>query len=56
LEQRESAERLRVTQNSIYNWETERKRPSTESMERLAGFFGISRKALEDFKREVKKD
>jgi transcriptional regulator with XRE-family HTH domain len=50
LEQRELIKKLRVNKNSVYEWENDRKKPSRESMERLAKFFRISREALEDLR------
>jgi len=50
LEQRELARKLRVHGNTVYEWENDRNKPSGRSMERLAKFFKISRKTLEDFK------
>jgi transcriptional regulator with XRE-family HTH domain len=52
LEQRELARKLRVHRNTLYEWESDRHRPSAKRMERLAGFFKIGRKKLEDFKIE----
>jgi len=54
LEQRELGQRICVSEVSVYNWENERKVPSKKSMERLAEFFKIRRKTLEDFKMERK--
>jgi len=50
LEQKELARKLRVHKNTIYEWENDRKRPSRKSIERLAKFFKISAKTLEDLK------
>jgi len=55
LEQRELARKLRVNKNSVCEWEKNRKKPSRESMEKLAKFFRISIKRLEDLKMERKK-
>jgi transcriptional regulator with XRE-family HTH domain len=52
LEQRQLARKLRVNKNSVCEWEKDRKGPSRKSMDRLAKFFKISVKRLEDFKRE----
>jgi DNA-binding XRE family transcriptional regulator len=53
LEQWELARKLRVNRNSVCEWEKDRKRPSRESMEKLAKFFRIGRKTLEDLKIEI---
>lgn len=55
LEQKQLAKKLRVSKGSVYNWENNRRVPSTVSMERLVKFFRISRKTLEDFKMEGRK-
>lgn len=49
FELKQLAKRLRVHRNTVYEWENDRHKPSGEGMERLARFFEISRKALEDF-------
>jgi len=56
LERKELARKLRVHRNSIYEWESDRHRPSGRSMERLAKFFRISIKRLEDFRMESWRD
>jgi DNA-binding XRE family transcriptional regulator len=56
LEQRELVKKLRVNKNCVYEWEKDRHRPSAKNMERLARFFGMGRKALEELKMERKKD
>jgi DNA-binding XRE family transcriptional regulator len=56
LEQLELAKKLRVHRNSIYDWESDRHKPYGKSMERLARFFRIGIKRLEDYKMEGKKE
>ena len=56
LEQRELAKKLRVNKNRVYEWEKDRKKPSRESIAKLAKFFRISIKRLEDLKMEGKKE
>jgi DNA-binding transcriptional regulator YiaG len=50
LEQRELAKRLGVHRNTVYDWETDRHRPSPKNMGRLVQLLGISRKRLGVFK------
>jgi len=50
LEQRDLVQKLLVNKNCVYEWEKDRKKPSRESMAKLAKFFRISRKRLEDLK------
>ena len=54
LEQRELARRLGVHRNTVYEWENDRKGPSRKSIEKLAKFFKIGSKILEDFKTDRK--
>jgi len=54
LEQKELAEKIRVHRNTVYEWENDRKGPSRERMEKLAKFFKIGSKILEDFKTDRK--
>lgn len=54
MEQRELARKIDVSEVSVYNWENDRRRLSGKSIETLAKFFRISRKTLEDLKRETK--
>jgi DNA-binding XRE family transcriptional regulator len=55
LEQKELAKRLRVHRNTVYEWENDRKGPSIKGMERLARFFEVRAKILEDFKRRKRR-
>jgi len=55
LEQRELAKRLQVHRNTVYEWESDRNGPSRKGLERLARFFKISAKILEDLKMQRKK-
>jgi len=55
LEQWEVARKLRVHRNTVYEWENDRKGPSREGVEKLARFFAINRKALEDLGMDRKK-
>jgi transcriptional regulator with XRE-family HTH domain len=55
-EQRELVKKLRVNKNSVYEWENDRKKPSKESMEKLAKFFRISKRMLEDFMMDRERD
>lgn len=54
LKQKELAKKLRVHRNTVYEWENDRKGPSRESMKKLAKFFKIGSKILEDFKTDRK--
>ena len=56
LEQWELAKKLKVHRNTVYEWENDRNKPSGKSMERLARFFKISRRVLEDLRMDRKKD
>lgn len=56
LEQRELARKIGVGEASVYNSENDRKRLSPKSMHRLAQFFKISRRILEELEMESKKD
>jgi DNA-binding transcriptional regulator YiaG len=55
LEQGQLAKKLRGHRNTVYEWESGRRRPSGRSMGRLVKFLRISRKTLEDFKMERKR-
>jgi len=55
LELKQLAKRLRVQRNTVYDWENDRNVPSIKNMERLARFFRVSAKSLEDLKMERKK-
>jgi len=54
LEQWEVAKKLRVHRNSVYDWESDRHRPSGKSIERLAQFFRISIKKVGGFRIKTK--
>jgi len=54
LEQWELARKLRVHRNTVYEWENGRKGPSRKSIEKLAKFFKMSVKRLEDHARNRK--
>jgi len=54
LERKQLAKKLRVHRNSIYEWESDRHRPSGKNMERLVRFFRAGANTLEDFKMEIR--